>query len=342
MRCLALAQALQRAGCRVTFISRRAQDHLIDRVRGAGIETLELPQVSHRAKPGLWLGASEDDDARQTAAALASLGEPVAWLVADNFGIGAAWERRVRPAVRCMLTLDDRLEFDRACDALLYPQAITPQTKPLLERHRAAGIRVFAGPQFFILPQRIEQARASAKPRDGIPENVLVAFGGATKADLAASAVTAVRNAGSTATIHLVLGTGGLHAESFRRQLADVPNLRVYDHVERIEELYAKCELAIGSDGIMQFERCLLGLPSIVVPVETHWAWSARALQEAGCVLTLRDADHVTGPELRAAVASIVNDPKAVGSMSAACLRYMAAHEPLDGGALVRFLLTGT
>jgi UDP-2,4-diacetamido-2,4,6-trideoxy-beta-L-altropyranose hydrolase len=340
VRCLAIADALRRSGCDVTFLTRPRPGDLRDRIRAAGHAVIELAPANDRevaGTSGLWLGTSEERDAAETLDALRSWGEPVSWLIADSFGIGASWETRVRPAVSRILTIDDRLENPRACDALLYPQALTDTARHTLERYASHGIRIFGGTQFVILSERVERARHRASRRTGSLRNVLIAFGGATDERLAVASVRAVRGAGVAAQIHLVMGRRA--SDPIGAALAGVADLRFYDHVDAIEELYARCDLAIGSDGIMLFERALLGLPAIVIPVETHWAWSAREMERQGCVLVLNDAPHVEEAEIiHAAAAS--NQPGALESLSAACLQFMEPYEPLDGGALLRFLIT--
>tara|TARA_Y100001970_G_scaffold10348_2_gene12238 strand:- start:1040 stop:1402 length:363 start_codon:yes stop_codon:yes gene_type:complete len=57
--------------------------------------------------------------------------------------------------------------------------------------------------------------------------------------------------------------------------------------VSNMAELMANSDLAIGAAGATSWERCCLGLPSLMVVLADNQLFAAELLKEAGAALTL-------------------------------------------------------
>jgi len=114
MRCLTLAEALRDRGCESTFICREHPGNLIDLISERGFTALGLPAVDVAQDLGLelnlpphaaWLGADWRTDATQTRKAIGDV--TADWLVIDHYAIDERWERKLRPACRRLMVIDD-------------------------------------------------------------------------------------------------------------------------------------------------------------------------------------------------------------------------------------------
>src|SRR5690606_30314201 len=97
---------------------------------------------------GAWDRAAVTADADETAALLA--GEKADWLAVDHYGLGADWERRIRPRVAGILAIDDFAEAPRACDILLGYIA-PPEAATRYRTLTPAGCRLLIGPRYALL-----------------------------------------------------------------------------------------------------------------------------------------------------------------------------------------------
>jgi UDP-2,4-diacetamido-2,4,6-trideoxy-beta-L-altropyranose hydrolase len=258
MRCLSLADGLRRRGAQVSFVSRSLPAHL----------SALLERRGHAALP-LDAGDSPATDAAETVRALA--GRACDWLVVDHYGLDARWETAMRASAARTLVIDDLANRVHDCDVLLdqnlhadagqrYASRVPPRSELLL------------GPQFALLRAEFEPARAAATARTGEVQRVLVSFGGSDAANhtsLALDALNAARP--NLAQVDVVIGGGHAHRGAIE---AACFRYGYHCHVQtdRMAELMAAADLAIGAGGISTWERCCLGLPALVMVVANNQA----------------------------------------------------------------------
>ena len=172
MRCLTLADGLRRKGADAEFISRNLPDHLIEIVKSRG----------HRFRR---IAASQpDSDVLHHLA-----GKPCDWLVVDHYGLGADWERSVRPFAKAIMVIDDLADRTHDCDILLDQNFRTSHD------NRYAGLvpescLLRTGPSFALLQRDYARLRAELKPRE-TAERLLIYFGGADRDDLTGTSLRA-------------------------------------------------------------------------------------------------------------------------------------------------------
>src|SRR5215467_11633270 len=104
-RCLNLATALRERGADVFFVCREHPGNLCAEIASRGFEVLRLSGSSASVETdgpphARWLGASWEQDAAQTRAALEPKSPPVDWIIADHYALDARWERAVRACTR--------------------------------------------------------------------------------------------------------------------------------------------------------------------------------------------------------------------------------------------------
>jgi UDP-2,4-diacetamido-2,4,6-trideoxy-beta-L-altropyranose hydrolase len=105
------------------------------------------------------------------------------------------------------------------------------------------------------------------------------------------------------------------------RSLGD-PRLKVVVEAKDMDRLMAEADLAIGAGGSSTWERCTLGLPTLLLVLAPNQAPSAEALQRRGAAVVLDvsepDFDAAFGAE---AIALLADDQRRVAlSQTAAAL----------------------
>jgi len=301
VRCLTLADALRdRGGANCRFVSRACDGHLIDRVRARGYDVLPLAEpdvptcrsnVVERARPAhaAWLATDFDTDGRQTAEAIGIA--PIDWLVVDHYALDASWESRLRARCRHLMVIDDLADRPHDCDLLLDQNlgrtvedyaALVPQ-----------GCEVLAGPRYALLRPEFAELRERALSRREAPNlgQLLITMGGVDKDDVTSRVLRALRSVAlpSDCRLIVVMGPSAPWLDTVRAVAHTLPwPTEVLVDVSDMARLMAEADLAIGAAGSTSWERCCLGLPSLLVVLADNQIRIADALEAFGASWTMR------------------------------------------------------
>lgn len=308
MRCLTLADVLRQHGAACGFLCSPLPGHLADLVRARGHECIVFGEAG--PAPMDW-----HDDARQTRAALGS--EVADWLVVDHYALDARWEEAVRAGCRRLMAVDDLADRPHACDLLL-DQNLGRQASDYHGLLPAAA-RVLAGPAYALLRPEFAQARAQslARRRDAPVRQLLVSLGGADADDRTGDVLRALAQQppppGGGLTV--VMGAQAPWIERVRAQAAALPwPCEVVVNAQDLAQRMAHSDLAIGAAGTTAWERCCLGLPTLLVVLADNQRPGAAALASAGAAILLPE-DARFAAALAQQVGRLATDAQALHRM---------------------------
>lgn len=320
MRCLTLADALRRHGADCHFVCRAHAGHLIDSIRQRGFETTALaagsaPLAGTELEPdapahAAWLECAWQKDARQTRDLALTL-QPD-WLVVDHYALDARWENAVRDARRKLLAIDDLADRSHACDVLM------DQNLGRTAAHYAGlvspGCRVLAGPDYALLrPEFMELRSASlARRHHAALRHVFVNMGGVDQPNATGEVLAVLRECAlpPDCRVSVVMGMQAIWIAEVREMAAAMPwPTEVLVNVTDMAERMAASDLAIGAAGGTAWERCCLGLPTLLVVLAANQEAGAAALEQAGAAVSLGRVDQVRA-RLPAALAGMMQAPR--------------------------------
>lgn len=309
MRCLALARMFQARGAKALFICQALDPQLRTRIEAHGFE-LRL------------IGSSTDwaADAEATVAALLASEKSFDLLVVDHYGLDARWETRLRPLVRRVMVIDDLADRPHDCELLLDPNLHdSPQ-----DRYRGLvpdGASVFVGPRYALL--RAEFDSVAPRVRSNGAHQLLVFFGGTDPGNQTLKLVHALRALADAPLARLVLGPANPHLEAVRNAARGFPRIEVIAATSKMAELIDAADLGIGTCGGAAWERCLLGLPTLVTVTADNQRDDARILDALGAVRNLGEADAVSSEDWATEIRRLQQDKVLLERMSAAALGVM-------------------
>lgn len=295
MRCLTLADRLKARGRACVFISRDLAGNLCElvRERGHDVEVLRgrgIPYAAHEQAPfhAAWLECPWREDARQTRAALGRIG--AARLVVDHYALDARWEQAVSAPGLRMMALDDLADRPHAVDMLL-DQNLGREARDYAGLVPATCV-LLVGPRHALTGPRFAELRAASLARRARPSlgRILVSMGGVDPADATSAALACIEAArlGPDASVLVVMGRHAPWLDKVRAAAAAMATkVEVAVDVRDMAERMAGMDLAIGGAGGTAWERCSLGLPSIVVVLAGNQRAGARALGAAGAAWTI-------------------------------------------------------
>lgn len=316
MRCLTLAMELKRRGAFVHFICRDHPSNLISMIRndkGFNVTTLPrndswrpvMPQILIHSH---WLREEPDTDARQTLTALVALNSPD-WLVIDHYALDETWENSVRSAARQILVIDDLADRKHACHALLdqnYYHDPTRRYHGLVPR----DCRMLCGPRFAMVRPAFREIAATPRPTPDKVARVLVFFGMGDPCGLTPRTLRILKPLAKTYdfAVDAVPGMLSPHMNEVKALCAEIPGADCHDKFTDLAGLLKRADLFIGAGGTVTWERCLIGVPAIVVAASVNQNPYNRDMAQKGSHLFLGSIGGVTDEILSSAIVTMINN----------------------------------
>ena len=233
-----------------------------------------------------------------------------ALLVVDHYGRDIAFERRCRPWAAAILAIDDLADRQHNADVLVdqthgrkdsdYRFLIGPDCRLLLGA-RFALLR----PQF-----RAQRRRAMTRRETSAPaQRLLVSFGATDSAGVTALALQAVAEGSPALSVDVIVGPETRNLDEIRQVAASIsPAAFVHHSVGDMASMMMKADFAIGACGGTSWERCCLGLPTLVVVTADNQRLIARNLAASGAIELVGDAGELTVEGLAARISALRND----------------------------------
>lgn len=306
MRCLTLADALRERGARCTFICREHPGHLIEHIRRKGYAVHVLPQATddlcQTAEAGIspppmhasWLGCDWQTDARQTQAVLAE--EKAHWLIVDHYALDRRWEIALQGYYEKLMVIDDLADRPHACDLLL-DQNLGRKPDDY-DNLVPAHCRRLIGPQYALLRPEFAQWRPYSLQRRRNPKlkRLLITMGGVDQPNATCQVLGALKSCPLPfdCQITIVMGTRAPWLEQVQAFTVTMPwPTELLVDVNDMAELMAESDLAIGAAGTTSWERCCLGLPTLLVVLAENQAAGAWALHQIGAARLLGEPEAI-------------------------------------------------
>jgi UDP-2,4-diacetamido-2,4,6-trideoxy-beta-L-altropyranose hydrolase len=231
------------------------------------------------------------------------------WLIVDHYGLDARWEEALRPMAKWLAAIDDLADRPHAVD-LLVDSSHFDFEAGRYDALLPSWTRRAIGPDYALLRREfLEQTPPERDHR--IVRRILVTFGGNDPPNAAGLALEAL-DVAAFADIHidLTLGVSNPRLESLKARAAQMPNVTVYVQSSHIAQLMARADLCLGAGGLTSWERCYMGLPSLVLVLAENQSEIATTLDRLGCILNLGPAQNIDTGTLRKEVSAALLDAK--------------------------------
>jgi UDP-2,4-diacetamido-2,4,6-trideoxy-beta-L-altropyranose hydrolase len=328
MRCLTLARALHDHGAHCRFICRSHPGHMLEVIRQAGFEVIALPvldrdnfadrQVNEQVvSHAQWLGTTWQMDAEQTIAALGNA-QPD-WLIVDHYALDNHWEIQLRPHCGKIMVIDDLADRQHDCDILL-DQNLVANLEYRYDTLVPSYCARLLGSKYALLQPQYADLHARTPPRLGPVRRIFVYFGGADRDNLTGRAVEAfLAVERPDIALDVVINPDGPHTAAVREQIKGHSNISIYENLPSLATLMVQADLAIGAGGATSWERCCLGLPSILVTLATNQIPIAEEMHGQGFVRWLGDQRSVGLSNLKDALVEIIQNKDTLVEWSFRC-----------------------
>lgn len=331
MRCLTLADALAAQGAVCQFICREHEGNLLELIRSKGY-TAHALRIQHgsvgasllasradyetQTAHSHWLGASQTDDAAACTQIIAE--QHPDWLIVDHYALDACWEQALKPYYNRLMVIDDLADRPHISNVLLDQ---TFGRKPEdYSTFVPVGCQLLCGSQYALLRPEFSNLRPYSLQRRTKPQlrQLLITMGGVDKDNATGQVLEALRSCALPADcrITVVMGATAPWLKEVERLAQNMPwPTRVKVGVGDMAQLMADSDLAIGAAGATTWERCCLGLPTIMVVLADNQHQVAQGLEQAGAAYVI-ESIHSIGRHLPNRLTPLIESPMLLRAMS--------------------------
>lgn len=310
MRCLTLADTLTAQGAQCHFISRIQPGHLTDAIFQRGYMVNGQPAPAEYARGTIksspiamqdlwanwsrepahaaWLGTTWQADAADTVATLASLKPD--WLVVDHYALDQRWETALAPHCKKIMVIDDLADRPHHCHLLL-DQNLGRQPEDYAGLV-SAQCQLLIGSRYALLRPEFAALRAYSLQRRAQPalKNLLITMGGVDQHNATGQVLEALKccTLPPECPITVVMGQQAPWLLQVQRQAHAMPwPTEVLVNINDMAQRMADSDLAIGAAGSTSWERCCLGLPTLMVVLADNQMDAAKHLEQTGAAVRI-------------------------------------------------------
>lgn len=292
MRCLTLVDRFQQAGAECAFVCARLDGNLIDYIRSKGFSVLEMP--SEGDVGSLFGNRSGEIENDACCTRLFAEDFKADWIVLDHYGLDASWETAAVPEGAKLLVLDDLANRNHRANVLVDQNL--GRTADEYRHLVPPSCEVLTGSRYAMLRRDFPTYRETSLHRraSGTLNSVLISFGGADSDNVTGQILELFADSGlhqSLESLVVVLGSQSVWKEETAAVMAEFGGRgRLLCGVDNMAEIMSAADLSIGGGGTTAWERCCLGLPSLLLSIADNQIPICESLDDAGAAFYLGDA----------------------------------------------------
>ncbi|MDR3162898.1 MAG: UDP-2,4-diacetamido-2,4,6-trideoxy-beta-L-altropyranose hydrolase [Helicobacteraceae bacterium] len=264
MRCLTLANALRKLGAKSVFMCDAIDDVLRNRVTQSGFSVTS------------------------------KVSELFDYLVVDQYSLDHEFENKMHVFCKRVVVIDDLANRKHMADYLLDQNvnASAERYKTLVPERCVQLL----GTRYALLQP--EYSMIIKRERTSMIKKIFVYFGNADRDNFTSRAIDAYLTL-RRPDISLEIVPSGVHQEMVRKLAKKGRNIHIHENLTSLASLMNECDLAIGAGGATSYERCAMGLFSIVVAIADNQRGLSEELDRRGLIRYLGyrdrvDTDHIT------------------------------------------------
>jgi UDP-2,4-diacetamido-2,4,6-trideoxy-beta-L-altropyranose hydrolase len=318
---LALAQEARDASVEVRLVCSALPSGL-----EAQAEEAEVPVESLEFQKG------SPPDA-EALASLTSRGQPAS-VVVDGYHFTPSYYERIGKEAAMVAAVDD-VGHQR------FPVDVLVNVNPGADRIAydvPSRCRLLLGLDYALLRPQFRERRRQVESRGGrrIPETVskiLVFLGGGDPTNETGKALRAIRRAGYTGSVDVLVGPANPHRSAIRSETENLDGtVRILSNVTRMAPLIDQQDLAVCAAGSTSWELACLGVPMLQMVVADNQERIAEELSVRGVTEFAGRREGVDVDDLARSISALVQDPQRRSDMS------RRGWELVDGEGALRVL----
>ena len=243
-------------------------------------------------------------------------------LIIDHYEIDSDYEASCRSFANKVLVIDDLANRKHDCDILLdqtFGRTLM-EYKPLVPE----ACQILTGSEYALLRPQFAHLREASLARRGQEKEVrriIVSLGMTDFDNYTCLALKAVEKSHIGVTVDVILGPSAPYLKQVQETAATMTgDIQVHVGTDDVAGLLSRADIAIGAGGSTSWERCCLGVPSLVIVTADNQRENARQLSDKGAIIYLEGKNQSIVQQISDALVEITCDNKQLDKMSLSAL----------------------
>lgn len=232
-------------------------------------------------------------------------------LIVDNYKIDYKWESKLKQYVKNIVVIDDLIEKKHNCDILINQNILKSQYKKY-DGLIPKNCKKLFGPNYVILRNEFIKNRKKIKIRK-IIKKIIISFGSSDPKNETLKVINAIKDL-KNIEVDVVVGDINPNKKYLKNKCEIMNNFKFHLQTDKISILMKKADFAIGAAGSSSWERCCLGLPSIVTVLSKDQFLVAHNLELLNASINLGISERITKDTYKEAIKSL--NPTKIKKMS--------------------------
>lgn len=320
MRCLTLADALVSRGEEPFLVTRSLPSGLAASAGSRGFAVVDLGPTAGTSDSRVPRATDERSDAADCISAMQAAG-PMDRLIVDHYGLGSTYEREMRSVVPWIGVIDDLADREHDTDLLL-DQNLFVDGPRRYDGLIPSTCVLLLGPRNALIREEFFRVRLTRKESERQVREILVFLGGGDPCGMTLRAIEALKSIDDKGIrFNVVVGEANPHRHVIEAACNRLHGGNLFVQTDRMAELTESADLAIGAAGSATWERCLLGVPTVLANFADNQLPVARELALAGASVDL--GLRPRSAAIQEAIWGLLEDPVRLYAMSVAARRLM-------------------
>ena len=293
MRCLVVADELRKRGHECIFVTQPFLPDFLEQIENRKHRLIFLQNdridpedYSKNDEYLMWLGRSVTQDARETLDVIRR--ERTDIIITDHYAINATWMKIVTNNEIKTVIIDDLANKEYFCDILIDQNfgRIPEQYAELVSEKTT----ILAGAEYIFIKNDFKKNREAIQidRLKRIPKCLNVCMGGMDKDNATFNVLEAVTKLDyfKNWSIDVVLRSSSPHSDMLKDYVeTQKSDIKLHLDAEDMAFLFSKADLAIGAGGVTLWERCCIGLPTVLLTVADNQVPAALAMKSTGAII---------------------------------------------------------
>jgi UDP-2,4-diacetamido-2,4,6-trideoxy-beta-L-altropyranose hydrolase len=325
MRCLVLANELRDRGHNCVFMTQPFLPPLVSQIRNEGHKVILINPGLHQnlvyQNKNLyltWLGRSLDNDAFETYSKILEITPDV--LVVDHYAIDYEWMKYFSELGVRKVVIDDLANRNHLCDILIdqnYGRSVEDY-----KYFVPSKTTILAGSEYVFIKDDFREIRSSALHERTLRKanRINICMGGMDKDNSTQDVLEVLQNITwlKNWNVDIILRSSSPHARGIKA-FSEKMLLQTTVHFdsENVADLFSLADLAIGAGGVTLWERCCVGLPSLLLTIADNQFSAAQAMSQTEAIKYVGDIRQSNWTnKLSSSLEKLGNEPDTLKRMS--------------------------
>ena len=288
-RCLTLADEFKALGGEILFICRPESDKDYEILFATDYEVKLLQKKTNteinKESYASWLSVDWEQDVNEVIQIIDGIDADL--LIVDHYGIDARWHNKVRDYCKKIFIIDDLADRYLDCDFLLNSSFVNEDKdyKKFISRKDYVS---FLGSNYALIKPKFNNLRLQAKKKREYTssiQEILIFMGSMDPDNYSSLAIHAINQVDwkQSVRVNCILDSNSPSLEKVSNDIESLElDVSIHSNIGDMEKLIYNADLAIGSGGNSMWERCVLGLPSLLTSIAPNQQRNIKGITESG------------------------------------------------------------